>query len=118
MIVQVSSMRQGHGPQAIILHIWPVECSMDHHGTSLGNNNTDGAFSYSVLPLGTNTAESNGLDIIYYLLNKTLALESTIICVVGFNRNTMGQGHPLETVLGCDSVSSIQSNLMFEMNDT
>jgi hypothetical protein len=91
---------------------------MDHHGTSFRNNNTDGTFSYSVLPLGTNPAESNGLDIIYYFLNKTLAFESAIIRVVGFDRNTMRQGHPLETVLGCNSVSSIQSDLMFEMNDT
>jgi len=61
---------------------------MDHHGAGLGNNDTDGTLGYTILPLGTNSTKSNGLDILDDFLYEPLTFEGTVVSMIRLNGNT------------------------------
>jgi hypothetical protein len=47
-----------------------------------------------------------------------LTLKGSVISVVGFNGHAMVESHTFKAVLGSDSVRSIQSHLMFNVDET
>lgn len=61
VVAELGGTRHGHGPQAFATFIGPVWRSMNHHGSSLGDNDLNGIFSNSILPFSANAAEMNWL---------------------------------------------------------
>jgi hypothetical protein len=111
-------MGKCHGPEGIIFNLRPIEGGVDHHGSGFGDNDTNAAFGNPILPLGTDSTEANQLDIGSNFLNKLLTLKGSVVSVVGFNGHSMVEGHTFKAVLGSDSVRSIQSHLMFTVDET
>jgi hypothetical protein len=104
VVVHVDSVGKGHGPQGFIVDFRPVEGGMKHHSSSTRDNNTDGAFGHTVLPFGTNTTETNSLDIGVNFMVKALAIEDTVVGMVGVDEDTAEECHTFEPIFGQDSV--------------
>ena len=82
VVVQVGGVGDGQRPQGVIVNVWPLKSSMDHHCVSLGDDNADGRFTHSILPFGSNTAVTDGLVVRKDLVNECLALKYAVVSVV------------------------------------
>jgi hypothetical protein len=59
--------------------------SMNHHSAGAGDEDPDGAFGDTILPLCPNTTETDGLGVVDDFIDKALTLEDTIVGVVRFD---------------------------------
>ena len=62
------------------------------------------------------SAESDGLDVRIDFLDEALALEDTIVRVIGVNGHTSLMSHPLETLFGHDGIGGIECDLRLHMD--
>ena len=67
------------------------------------------------MPLGANTTVANSLVVPDYLIDEGSTLEYAIVGVVGVNNNSHVQKGALEVLLSSDRVSSIESDLTFDV---
>jgi hypothetical protein len=118
VVVKICSMVQGEGPKGFIINFRPVKSNMHHHGSGSGDCHPNGILSNSVLPLGSNCTELDGLVVALEGVDVVSALVDAIVSVVRFHNNAVREGQPFVAVLGHDGVSCIGGNLMLKVDES
>ena len=62
-----------------------MQGGMNHHGSGSADNQLNGSFSHSILPLSTHSTEPDALLFIQELLSEGFAGEQSIVSVVVLN---------------------------------
>ena len=96
--------------------LWPVQCSMDHRGSCHVGKQIYGSLNFSILPLGTNSAQPQSLVVLGELFSEGLADIDAIVRVVGLNSDTQVVELSLKVVFGDNGVSRIQRHLQFSVD--
>jgi len=87
VVVELHSVTDSQGPQGSIFNFGPMESRMDHKSAGARCNDGDGTFRDTILPLGTDTPVPDRLRILHDLMDKALALENSIVSVIGIDGN-------------------------------
>ena len=89
---------------------------MEHHRSGTVNNNADGTFSNTILPMGANSTEANGLVVVGQFLSEGSALVDAVVCVVGIHGDSNITGVLLKLDLSIDGVRCIEGYLVDNIN--
>jgi hypothetical protein len=89
---------EGKGPQGV-LDIWIAMASVDEHGAGAVSEVLDAALRNTILMVGVNSAEGDGLFRIGYCFSKLFSSEDAIVTVVVFDCDVMHESEALKGLL-------------------
>ena len=89
---------------------------MEHHGSGTVDNNSDGTFSHTILPMGADSTEANGLVVVGQFFSEGSALVDAIVCVVGINSDPNIASMLLKLDLSIDGVRCVEGDLVDGIN--
>ena len=85
---------------------------MEHHSSGTVDNDPNGTFSSTILPVSTDATETNGLVVVGQFFGESAALVDPIVSVVGIHRHSNISGMLLELDLGINGVGGIEGYLV------
>ena len=97
MISDVSSKSNGIGPKVDVDSLGPSVGSMQQHGSCMFSDISDPTLSYTILVMGTNSTESDGLSRSFDLVHESSLSKSSIVSMVMLN----GHSHVSSIGLKC-----------------
>ena len=112
VIKQVCCMGESHGPQIFFRISRPTECSVNHHGTRVSDNNFNCIFGSSILELCTNSTQCYSLSFLCEFAHKFLGSKHTIVGVIRLDINPAGERFTLKFGFRLNGFGGGGANLM------
>jgi len=83
VVAQMGRVGCGEWPQSFVFYAGPMKSGRDHFGSGARCNESDSGFRNSILPFGSNAAAPDFVIVACNVVNEGLALEDSIVSVVG-----------------------------------
>ena len=112
VIPDVDGMVEGKRPQLQVVGGRPGEGGVNEHGPSKVADDLDGAFCHSILMVGPNPGESDGLSLASEVVLELFGLEDAIVGEEGFDGDTKLVGLAFQDAFPHESVASSEGKLV------
>jgi hypothetical protein len=106
LIVDVSSILHGHGPQSRVIGIRPAKSRVKHNCSSSLTDSLDGSLRNAILVLSTRAREGDGLLGILNMRNDGLGSEGAIVSPIFLHLEPITEAKTFKFHLGSESIRS------------